>query len=96
MVLGFFKWRFFFFAGNWEFLLSMAWKQRRSTNGDVMVLIALKPLCRFLLFHVCVVARCKMIGWQGDCQLRCAREKSRGAATERCAIVKISNVVLVF
>ncbi len=59
-------------------------------------LIAFKPLCCFLLFCVCVVARRMMSKWQRSYQGRCTRRKSRRAMAEGCVVVKISNVFLVF
>ncbi len=37
----------FFFVGGWEFLLSMAWRQERSLNGDVVVFDIMKTYVSF-------------------------------------------------
>jgi hypothetical protein len=60
-------------------------------------LVALKPLCRSLLFGVCVVVvGHKMIKWQRSCQGRCTWQKFHRAMVKGCVAVKISSVVLVF
>jgi hypothetical protein len=49
VVLGFFKWNLFFFVDNWEFLLSMAWRQGRSPNGDAVVFVSIETFVLFSL-----------------------------------------------
>ncbi len=56
-------------------------------------LIALKPLCCFLLFGVSIVVGRMMIVWQGSYQVKCVRRKCRGAMVKGCEVVHISSVV---
>jgi hypothetical protein len=87
----------FFWVSDWKLLLSMAWRQGKSPNGDAMVFDNIETFVSFSsIWCVCVALGCKMIVWQRNYQVRCARRKSRGATMERCGAVKISNVVLVF
>ncbi len=48
---------------------------RKNTDGNVVVFVALKSLCRFLFVWVVYVAvdivGCWMIVWQGSCQVKC-------------------------
>jgi len=73
------------------------WRQGRSPNGDVAVLDSIETFVLFFfVWYVCVVARCRMTMWQGSCQVKCARWKSRGAMAEGFAAVQISSVVFGF
>jgi len=73
MILGFFKWSLFFFVGNWEFLLSMAWRQGRSPNGYAVVFDSIETCVSFSsVWCVCVAASRMMIVRLGSCQMKCA------------------------
>jgi hypothetical protein len=98
VVLGVFKWNLFFLLVARSFYSQWCGDKEDHQMEMWWGLIALKPLCHFLLFGVCVCVAIghKMTVWQGSCQVRCARQKSRGAVTKGCATVKISSVVLVF
>jgi hypothetical protein len=99
VVLGFFKEACFFMLAT----RSVCYQQSENKEDHRMEmrwgLIALKPLCCFLMFGMCVLlpdARCRMTMWQGGCQLKCARWKSRNGTAERCPVVQISSVVFGF
>jgi len=88
-----------FFVGSWEFLLSMAWRQGRSPNGYAVVFDSIESCVLFSSIWcvcVCVVARHMMTLWQGSCQMKGIRQKSRRIAAKGCAALKINNVALVF
>jgi hypothetical protein len=88
---------FSFFVGGRKFLLSMARRQKKSLNGDAMVFDSIETLVSFSsVWYVCVVVGCRMIMWQGSYQVKCIRRKSRGAMTEGCVTMHISNVVFGF
>jgi hypothetical protein len=61
-------------------------------------LIALKSLCRFLLFGMCVLLldAWTQDDWQGNCQVKCSWWKSCGAIAEGCATLQISSEVFGF
>jgi hypothetical protein len=52
----------FFFVGGWECLLSMAWRQGRSPNGDALVFNNIKFFVSFFLFNMCL-----LLLTHGDC-----------------------------
>ncbi len=75
----------------------MAWKQRKSPNGDVVVFDSIEIFVSFSsIWYVYVVVGCRMIMWQESYQVKCAQQKSRNATAEGCATVQISNVVFGF
>jgi len=43
----------FFFVGGWEFLLSMAWRQGRLQNGDVLVFGSIEALVSLVCMCYC-------------------------------------------
>ncbi len=52
-------------------------------NGDVVVFYGIEIFMSFSsIWDVCVVARRRMIVWQGSRQVKCVWRKSRGGATE--------------
>ncbi len=86
-----------FFFGNWEFLLSMAWRQGRSSNGYAVVFDSIETCVSFSsIWCVCVVVSHMMTVRLGSCQMKCAWQKSHGVAAQGCVVMKMSNVVLVF
>jgi hypothetical protein len=40
---------------SWEYLHTVAMETRKSTDGDAVVFMALKLLCCFLLFGMCML-----------------------------------------
>jgi len=71
--------------------------KRGSPNGDAVVFDSIEIFVSFSFFwYVCVVAGRKMIVWQGSYQVKCVRQKSYGATTERCVGVQISSVAFGF
>jgi hypothetical protein len=80
-------------VGSWEFLLSTAWKQGKSPNGNVVVFDSIETFVSFsFVWYVCVIVGRKMTVWQGCCQMKCVWWKSHGATTEGCVVVQISSV----
>jgi len=78
-------------------LLSTAWRQGRLQNGDVSVFGSIETLVSFSsIWYVCVVARRKMMVWQGSYQVRCVRWKFRGTLAKGFAVEKISSVGFCF
>jgi hypothetical protein len=61
----------------------MVWRQGRALNGDAAVFYDIEIVMSFsYIWDVCVVVGCKMIVWQGSCQVKCGRQKSHGGAAE--------------
>jgi hypothetical protein len=57
--------------------------ETRAMNGDVVVFYGIEIFMSFSsIWDVCVVARRRMIVWQGSRQVKCVWRKSRGGATE--------------
>jgi uncharacterized membrane protein YecN with MAPEG domain len=50
----------------------------------------------FSVWYVCVVARRKMRVWQGNCQVRCAQQKSRGATAKGVVVEYINSASFCF
>jgi len=69
-----------------------AWRQGRLQNGDASVFSSIETLLSFSsVWYVCVVARRKMMVWQGSCQVSYTRQKSRRAMAKGFAAEKINS-----
>jgi hypothetical protein len=61
----------------------MAWKQRRTINGDVVVFYGIEVFMSFSsIWDVCAIAKRRMIVWQKSYQVKCDRWKSCGGVVE--------------
>jgi hypothetical protein len=78
----------FFFVGGGECLFSTLWKQGGSSNGDAVVFDSIEIFVSFSsIWYVHVVVGHRTTMWQGSCQVKCDRQKSRDATVEGCAAV---------
>jgi len=72
----------------------MAWKQKRSLNGDAMVFDSIEIFVSFpFVWDVCVTTKCKMTMWQKSYQVKWVRWKSRSAMAKGWASMQISSVI---
>jgi hypothetical protein len=66
----------------------------RSPNGDAVMFNSIEIFVSFSsIWYVCVVVGRRITVWQGSCQVKCARRKSRGAMAEGSATVQMNSVV---
>jgi len=60
-------------------------------NGNAPVFGSIETLMSFSsVWYVCVVVGRRMMVWQGNCQVKCGRQKSHEAVVEGFATEKIS------
>ncbi len=73
-------------------MLSIAWRQGRLQNGNAPMFGSIENLVSFSsVWYVCVVAKRRMMVWQGSYQVRCTWRKSRGIMAKGFAAEKINS-----
>jgi len=66
-------------------------------NGDASVFGNIETLVSFSsVWYVCVVVGCRMMVWQGNCQVRCVRQKSREVVAKGFVAEKINSAGFCF